>query len=341
MVKRWFGFSVRGHANGGKLVQSFWQNVGTKRLGLSTFVLIFQLVSACNTASVLAGSDPVKVGDKIFFKLQTPELGFQVEAPPSIDLQKAGWAIESPPQNSGSDSWAAVPLKSGKLELPPLILKNSQGKEFGRTNPFSVEVVSGIKPNDPKPHQPEELEPPVRLGFPLIWVLSLCSIGVLLIAVGLYFLIRFWKKRRSALKAIPPENRSEDELALSELERLEKENLIEKGHFKSYYFRISEIFKSYLGGRYRFDAPESTTGEMIRYLRENKSMEPSSLSQLVLIFTHLDQVKFTDFIPQTDESKKILGEVRDLIRATRRPQMIMAQASLPKSILEEKLNAPR
>ena len=105
---------------------------------------------------------------------------------------------------------------------------------------------------------------------------------------------------------------------------------MKRGEFKAHYFGISEILKTYLGERYRVDAVESTTREMIAALEERRSIGDPQLDRLESIFSKLDLVKFTDHIPLPDEGLKLLQSARELVMMTRRPPNATTSATTPK-----------
>ena len=280
---------------------------------------------------------PAKPGDSLRLKITgITQPQFKLEVPEgSSSLQELGWEVrplDPSPSSIGSgastgpgDSYfAAIPLKAGKLTLPSLLIKDSNGKNVARTRPFSIEVGSAIQPNDPNPTQPAAPEPPVSLQFPW-WVAAIFTVLGAALAIGLfYFAYRYWKSRKPKEKPLPPiVPRPEDEVALAQLTALEQAGLVKKGEYKAHYFGVSEILKSYIGLRYRFDAPECTTSEMIRVLENKSATSDGVLDDLETLFTDLDQVKFTDHIPQDATSVKVLEAARSFVLRTRKPQSKM------------------
>lgn len=307
-----------------------------------------------------------KVGDSILFKIKGAYFpGIQESSEKHPDgkqesLEDQGWAIlanKSVPSSSrGSEpavtpssapggiattvegspelTVTAIPLKAGKIIFPSFDVLDSTGKVVGKSAPVAIEVESAISPSDPKPDQPEDVQPPAGLQFPF-WIVILAGIFGLITFVLLgYSLYRGVKEaiRRRRKPEIPL---TEDEAALLELAKLQELGLLEKGEFKRHYFRVSEILKTYVGGRYQFDAPESTTGEMLETLRNGKSVASGVgemvISNLSFLFEKLDRVKFTDHIPETEESSQILGKAKEFIVNTRRPPLLLNSSGLNSS----------
>jgi hypothetical protein len=283
---------------------------------------------------------PPKVGDQLVFKVKgVHSPGVQAFSDDKqASLEDQGWAIsENQPSSSNEEAaltLVAVPLKAGKVVFPSLALQDVNGKVIGRTAPVAVEIASAISPTDPKPDQPEEAQPPAGLQFPF-WIIILFGIVVTALVVLLGYSLYRGLKERARLRKKPEKILSEDEVALSELLKLGEQGLLEKGDFKRHYFRVSEILKNYVGKRYQFDAPESTTGEMIESLRKQSStpvlVSEAVIMSLSLLFEHLDEVKFTDHVPESGESSQILGKAKEFIVNTRRSPLILNSSGVDKN----------
>lgn len=269
-----------------------------------------------------APTESVRVGDDIHLKLSGVDFK-EIDLPES--LTEDGWTLRKEPNGD----WVATPLKAGKLTLPSMILKDAEGKEVGKTSVWMQEVLSVIQPSDPKPEEPNGLEPPVGLQFPWLF-LVLGGFLILALIAGLGYAVYRWRKRNKPLpKPAPEVYRPEDEVALENLKILENQNLLKTFQFKEYYFGISEILKAYLGLRYRFDAPESTTREMIEALEQKMAMNAALIDRVEILFNKMDRVKFTDHVPDLNEAARLMAEARELIFSTRRPPSVMAPSTAP------------
>lgn len=268
----------------------------------------------------------VKVGDTLSAKLSGPDVGklpkdLKIQVPPGTPEETdLGYDV---PDTVSEDLRVAVTVtKAGHVQVPSLALVDSSGKTIARTNPIAVEVQSVISSNDPKAKEPEPPKPPVSLGLPLATLILIGVLIVALIAGLVYWVVRWSRARRAAIPAVKEPPKPEDEVALAALILLEKKGLMSAGKFKAHYFTISEIIKRYIGARYGFDAAESTTHEMMSYLREKRGMAALSMDSLSAMFERLDLVKFTDHVPVTLEGAELLEEAKKLVLTTRRlPQV--------------------
>lgn len=126
---------------------------------------------------------------------------------------------------------------------------------------------------------------------------------ILLIIIGLVW----WQRRRASLKAGQVPLLSPHIRAQQELEALNIGGLFEKGDFKAYYFRFSEILKRYLEELRGFPAAEFTTEEIAARIHTEIDRE------LVVLLKRTDLVKFADDIPTSsrkdDDMKSALAYI--------------------------------
>jgi hypothetical protein len=282
-------------------------------------------IEAFRVPNTQASPGPDKVGDVVTFKvpgLQGEEFKFSASEGNPVDQ---GWQFQEEAKPDGNvPSYAIVLMKGGKVHVPPILVTGADGKPIAKTNPVDLDVVSAIRPDDPKPKEPEEARPPVALQFPWL-ILALAGLVALILAAALTFALSRWLGKGSKTKALPqkpaPPPRPEDEIALEELERLSKQELPRLGKFKPHYFGISEILKEYIGGRYRFDAAESTSRELCQVLGREKGVGDDVLREVEELFAKLDFVKFTDHVPETQEGSELLERAKKLVLVTRRPKI--------------------
>lgn len=276
----------------------------------------FLLLPSYDLERVAADSKKsVRVGDVLDFKiggLTDPNVTVE-PAPGDGEVDDKGWDIEIT-----RDHLRATPLKAGELTIPSLGLKDASGKFVARTNPLPIQVASAIAPNDPNKDQPAELAPPVGMKFPIWVVVCLSILGLIFLGLLIYGIIYLIKKSQKPAYVPPPIQKTEDQLALDALLELEKSSFFKSGKFKLHYFRVSEILKNYIGSRYDFDAPESTTHELVTVLEREKGIKSVILDDVESLFEHMDVVKFTDHVPSDQDSQTILVRARELVIKTRR-----------------------
>ncbi len=297
----------------------------------------------------LTPSERPRVGDRLEMRLKgwvsrdskNGAQEFKAEwIDPQRDSGESGWEwIEKPKELSVGNEFRfwVVPTRPGKLELPSFILRDASGKEWARSAPLLVEVASAISPQDPEPDQPYDLEPPVPLNFPIYWAIFL---GILLIGFLGGLVVLFLRRRRSrgsSESLVREPLLPEDQIALNKLADLEQKSYYSDGDFKRHYFGVSEILKAYVGSRYRIDALEATTREMVSALSDLIQLGPpfsnevndARIAEIKKLFNLLDRVKFTDFQPDSAEAIEVIREARKWVEITRRqPESELSETSV-------------
>jgi hypothetical protein len=279
----------------------------------------------------LTTPQPHRVGDVLVFKVMglnipgiaRPGVDLKVTVPDD-DVVDQGWGlVEAGEKRDDELRFALGIFKAGKVEVPSLLISAADGRALGRTQPFELQVESAIAADDQKPQEPAEPRPPVSLRFPWL-ILALSALLVLLVAGLLIFALVRWldsRKPKAAIALPPTPSRPEDEVALEALSELEKKDYCRSRKFKPHYFGVSEILKTYVGGRYRFDAAESTSSELLATLRDEKGVGEDVLREIRDLFGRLDFVKFTDHVPEETEGSQLLDRARKLVLLTRRPKV--------------------
>ena len=263
----------------------------------------------------------IQVGDLLEFHLQSPSSG-RLHVQESSNSLDEGWEIDL--EKSQGDSLFVIPLRSGQTRLPSFVLLDEKGQAVGRTQSVPLEVQSVLSQEE-KQAWGDAVGPipPLGVQFP-VWLMV---VSVLILIGLLSALIYVWRKRKkrdlSTPVDAPVDTRTEDEVARDELTALVKQQLLEKSRYKEYYFKLSDILKKYIGSRYRFLAREATAVEILFILKNDLVLDSHVLSDLEQIFTCLDQVKFSDYIPQVHEGDQVLERVRTWVMKTQRvPQVI-------------------
>jgi hypothetical protein len=157
----------------------------------------------------------------------------------------------------------------GKLKTPQLTFEVwTQDNRGTFTVPgVDVEIVSSLPPDAEKTGVGMfDIAPPVDVAV-RTWRL-LYALGLTLLAVLGAIWVRRWLKRpKPAVLETPKPVEALEVRVRKALDALRQEELPGKGRVREYYFRLSEIVRSYLGERYGFDALESTTPELLDALR--------------------------------------------------------------------------
>ena len=231
-----------------------------------------------------------RVGDSatLTLKYYVPQ-GIRFESMPKLDGLD-GFTIVDKKMSEGEIKLTLIVDRMDKLEIGPVSLsyKDKDGIEtIVRSEAVSLVVQSnlGDKPAEAQIKPIMDIVPitPPWLKY-LPWI-----IGIILIAAVIGGII-WWKKRKQKLEEFinikPPHVIAEEEI-----QKLQSARLFEKGQYKEFYFRLSEIIRRYLEKTKNFPAAEFTTEEIARRLK-------SEIDRKILPFLRqADLVKFAETVP--------------------------------------------
>jgi hypothetical protein len=178
-----------------------------------------------------------------------------------------------------------------------------------------IEVVSSLPKDSPeKGAELFDVRPPEEV-LVRTWSLLYWLGGVALAVVLGWLLIRRLRRK--------PPSRAVEIVPLAPLEvrtrqaldALAGENLPENAQFKTFYFRLSEILRSYIGERFGFDALECTTPELLSALRSRAT--PGLRIEDMSSFAALsDLVRYAKTEPTPNDCKRHLELVYQIVTAT-------------------------
>lgn len=159
--------------------------------------------------------------------------------------------------------------------------------------------------------QPEKYNPikgqwePDFVWMDYIWVLYLIG-GLLLIALLVYFWIR-WRKKRNApitpsepLAVVDPYTE-----AIQSMETLKGEQLWEHNRIKEYYTGITDILRRFIWRVYGIETSEKTTSEILESFR--KRVNDKELDRILKrVLSTADMAKFAKYTPASDENMSVM-----------------------------------
>ena len=160
-----------------------------------------------------------------------------------------------------------------------------------------------------------DVKPPVNLPD---WWWLLCLLLVLIAtAIGIYFFIRLKKSPQAPIAQPPVPALPAWEKAYQELEALRRENLLDKGLYKEFSTRVSDIARQYMENRFNIHAPHMTTEEFLYYLGITGHLNEAQKSALKEFLNSCDMAKFAKYAPTTNEAVKNFDLAKRLVDDTR------------------------
>lgn len=276
-----------------------------------------------------ASSSEIFIGDQFTYELKVEwQKGYEfLQLEPPLEMGKFE-LLEVKPQilsdkkegeNARIYSYTLSTYDTGEYEIPAFTItyKTPSGEEKkAQSQPIAI-TVKPILHTAEDTYDIRDIKAP--FGIPAKPYLRNFLIGIglviLVLAASAYFIRRYFlaKRRKEPEEWIPP--RPIEELAMEEIDALEKSTLLSEGKIKEYYTGISEIIRVYLGRRYRIKAIDLTSYELLCVLEE-KEIKDEVFKTLEGFFDTCDLVKFAKFKPEEPLHSAILEKARLIVNET-------------------------
>ena len=299
---------------------------------LCAFCFVFLGGAAAQAAdpsvAVRARVDRVQmtVGDWLSYELlvDAPN-GAQIEIPPLPTTTLGEWEVRecaALPQTTldgGIQTGWRCTLTIwtvGYHALPTQIVKNVNADGSAAratTQPLSIEVVSVLDENasEIKPLKPQ-LIMNEQANYLLIVGLSLLAI---LLAGFLVWAIIYWRNHRPVPVAAvgPPPVRDPIAVALAELERIRRMELVAQNRLVDHYSLIADTLRRFIADRYSVPALERTTSEVRAAMSHPTMLQRRDF--LLRLLAEADGVKFARQLPNAPDATALLDYARQAIMA--------------------------
>lgn len=182
---------------------------------------------------------------------------------------------------------------------------------------FTVHRVVVSKEEDIK-----DIKPPVRIPLNW-WMIALwILIGLILIALLVYLYKKYWKKKPVVQIVQPKKIKIPVHIeALSKLDKLDLEQLWQKGFIKDYHSRITEIIREYFEKRFSLPALEMTTSESLHDLAKHpEATDVLNITEKFL--NNADLVKFAKYQPLASVNEEMMTQAKEIVNSTIPKQQI-------------------
>ncbi|MEM6629440.1 MAG: hypothetical protein AAF694_07185 [Bacteroidota bacterium] len=239
--------------------------------------------------------------------------GFELIGKPVLDTLEKGELLEEIQQLT------LTAFDSGEYQIPAIPIRyvaNGGRDTFSvLTDPKSilvhtvpVDTTQAIKPIK------ELLNAPLTFRELLPWLLV--GLIAFLIIGGLVYWFFIRKKAEPVFTGPPPPKIPPHEIAMRKLANLEQKKLWQEGDIKTYYVELTEIVREYLEGRYKVQALELTTDEIV-YQLSAKEIPVRQFDQLKELLTRADFAKFAKLRPGPTENLMGMEVARNFVKETR------------------------
>lgn len=237
--------------------------------------------------------------------------------------------IPSMPIFDGTDT---IYSNSFGLKVTSPVLKDSTVAYLEKLNSGETDSIDfrQLQLNDIKP-----LQKPPFVWTDYLWILWIVlGVILLLLLIGLVILLLLRKKKKGYFftppQVLPPHLR-----AIQELDRLKAAKIWQQGREKEFYTKVADILRVYMAERYRINAMEMTSGEILAEIRK-RTDEDSVYDNLVQILSVADKVKFAKYRPYMDENDLTLMNAYFFVNQTREPDPLPDREEQGKLMEESK-----
>jgi len=205
----------------------------------------------------------------------------------------------------------------GVVQIPAVEITyvSSDGTRQGpvETEPVEVKVARVLAD---KSEDIQDIKAPLEIPRDWLPILIAFLGGAILAAFALYF---FWvRNRKAALSDTGPmvPDRPPHEFAYESLDRIKRSDLLVKGEIPRFHILIAEIIRRYIEGRYRVDALEMASWEVLDGLRHS-GVEKDTIPLFERFLDRCDMVKFAKSRPSANQSLETLNLAFEIIDLTR------------------------
>ncbi len=152
--------------------------------------------------------------------------------------------------------------------------------------------------------------------YQLLYIIITVVIMLIALAIAIFYLVKYLRAKSPEQQQLAPvDTRTPYEIAFQNLDNLKLKQLHQKGQIKEYYTELTDILRQFFSNKYDFDAMESTSHELIQLVKslEIANSNPDYLSQLKIILTEADFVKFAKHIPDMRECDNAFSKTKNII----------------------------
>ncbi len=147
--------------------------------------------------------------------------------------------------------------------------------------------------------------------------LALGLVVLFLLGVGLFYLLRRFRRPRLEKVRLP------HELALAELAKLAAWQLLEQGKDKEFHSHLSQIIRLYVERQFSLPASDRTFDEIKGAIASLSSLSPELAGDLLTILSESDLVKFADYQLSKLRSGELLALTKAFVeRTTPKPLVV-------------------
>lgn len=210
-----------------------------------------------------------------------------------------------------SGYWAIPPFKflagdTNGVFTDPLLLQVST---------MAVDTTQAIKDIKEPYEQTYNWMDWIKDNMLIVWVI----LGALMVILIVFLIFKYTRKVKPIMVEVEIPKIPAHIIAFEKLEKLKSENLWQEGKLKLYHSQLTDIIREYIENRFKIQAQEQTTDEILFGFR-NISIDDDSKSKLKQVLILADLVKFAKEQPLPTENDMSLSNSYDFINGTKRDE---------------------
>jgi hypothetical protein len=310
---------------------------------LALFLLGLLLMSGCKPKVAMESKEIWLPGD-LSFAISTPGGTIQVGDPYEVTfsaIYPTNGTVSFPEIGRGKEivvlnrEWREVPFEPDrghkKEEVTYTLTSFRIGDHLICKNPM-IYQHDGISESRPAPETtltvvsslPEnaaseiaDIKPEQKLpGRIPRWLWIAVGASAIAFLVGL-ITSKLWHHRENIIAqapVIPPHV-----IALKALDALKQKQLLEQDKCNAFYTELSLILRTYLEGRFRLNAPDETTEEIVEELSRSPELGGAQRNMLQEFMRQADMVKFAKGRPDRSTMESAFSTTRQFVEQTQPP----------------------
>ncbi|MDG2422919.1 MAG: hypothetical protein P8M22_02950 [Phycisphaerales bacterium] len=235
------------------------------------------------------------------------------EARPNIPL----------PEGEDGRSWTQVlvldTFQAGPTELPELAIAFQDTRSDlpvegnVQIDALPIEIISLIGDMQADTAL-RDISGPVEMIDPWpAWVWAAIVFGGLVVVGVITLLVR--GRGLQELATLSPEEQARRDLA-----SLESSGLLEQKQVQPFYFRLTDILRHYIEGRFGLQAPRATTAEFLLEMGHSTILNTTQQNTLGQFLRAADMVKFARHEPSAETGLEALSQARLFVEETASPE---------------------
>lgn len=204
---------------------------------------------------------------------------------------------------------------SGLYEIPPLVFEFRADNWSDSISTYPLFLLVNTVAVDSAIY---DIKSPIHMpvGFMEVFPYAIGGLA-LLVAVG--FLVWYLRKRRKGESIFVPSIPEEPAhvIALRELDELRGQKLWQQNEFKDYYSRLTEIVRRYMERRYKIQAMEMTSYDILKAWKDSGEDQHGLISSLDRLLNLADLVKFAKEKPLASHNEENMERAYDFVHKTK------------------------